>query len=531
MQARHRVYWSLFALLILLTAGAFWRVGRISQTPLPPLTISFWFWHQPFRLTDRETAALHRMGVTALFVRAGTFRATENAALPAEVVLPQVWKSRTKEIGVHLVFPVDASLIRRFEKTPEETLADAMAAGIRRERERAAQASVRVVGVQLDFDCPTRLLPRYASLLRRLRPKLAPQDAFSVTLLTSAYSSPHIGEVLDAVDFSVPQFYEAATPATRARFTPISDLKRFERGLHSAERLGRLFYAGIPAYGHALVYDGANNLRGMFRDAGAPELLTRPDEFHLLQDVPLNAKGAPAATPDEAIGEDLIEFGPTRSATDFRLLFDLPTPALLAKHLCILNAHRPRNCQGVLLYRFPEAGEISALPLVSTEAVWRGVTPAPRLSVRFRTRRQAPYALIESETPTAPRTELFVSVTNDGDSGTRIAPGAVEVTLRFDRPGLESLAPGTFDSAEAFSGDPLTRSSLLRADGIRCYCVALDPGERRVIGPIVLPADGPQSVRGTWSAMCPGGFGKATGDIPSFTFSSSVLTSSEEKKP
>jgi hypothetical protein len=511
---RSRLALPALCLLALLAAGVCWRVWRQRQAP-PPLEVSLWYWHQPFSITVDEASRLHALGVRQIFVRAATFRYGD-AAGPAVLSLPQIWKTRADRLAVHLVFPVDYSLVRRFEQIPEDRLRAAFTAGIRRERQRAERAGIRVAGVQIDLDCPTRLLPHYARLLAGLRADLGTSGVLSVTLLTSWYASRDLLAVLDAVDFSVPQFYEAQTPRTRDQFTPISDLPRLSRGLRAAGRFGKPFYAGLPSYGHALVYDGQGRLRGLFHDASAAELITRPDEFHLLGVHPIDAKGKPAATPDAANGEEIVEFGPAHAGTDFRLLYDLPTPDLLARHLAMVRTERPDNCRGVILYRYPSAGESETLPLPTVEAILRGAKPVPQLRIRLRTRRSAPWEMVEAERPEAvsQRTNLYVTVTNIGDGPTRIAQDAVDVALRFDHPGIEDASRGTFDTVEAFAGEPENRSSLPRADGIRLRAASLAPGESRTAGPFFLSPDGPSRVRGTWSAALPGGFDTAAGEIP-----------------
>jgi hypothetical protein len=111
------------------------------------------------------------------------------------------------------------------------------------------------------------------------------------------------------------------------------------------------------------------------------------------------------------------------------------------------------------------------------------------------------------------RTNLYVTVTNVGDGPTRIAPDAVDVTLRFDRPGIEEGARGAFDALDAFAGEPANRSSLPRADGIRLRAAALAPGESRTAGPFIIPHGGPTRIRGTWRAALPGGFDTVVGEI------------------
>src|SRR5262245_18559541 len=108
--------------LCLVIGGAIsvWLLRPWFRAPLPPLEISLWYWHQPFRLDSAEVAELKALGVRHLFVRAGTFRKEGDAA---RLILPQRWASRADGLGVHLVFNFDYSLVRSFGGMEKDTLA------------------------------------------------------------------------------------------------------------------------------------------------------------------------------------------------------------------------------------------------------------------------------------------------------------------------------------------------------------------------------------------------------------------------
>jgi hypothetical protein len=500
-----------FVCLILLLSGIGW--WRVQASPLPPLETSFWYWHQPFRLNERESARLRGLGVREMFVRAGTFR-WDAGAENIRLTLPQVWKTPATSFRVHLVFNADYALIRRFEKIPEETFRVAFVEGIRREQDRAKAAGVDVAGIQIDFDCPTRLLPRYARLLSGLRTELIDEGlVFSISMLTTWFTSRDFDSLLTAVDFYVPQFYEAVTPREYTglgTFPTISSDSALRRGLKAAGRRRASFYAGIPVYGHALVFDDRGRLRGAYHDSGAVEALRRPD-FRLTDTTLRN-------------DESLLEFIGSGSAKGFHIVYDLPTPEMLARCRETVQAERPRNCRGMILFRYPEEGETQTVPLPALETVLAGRSPAPDIRVSARTRRHAPWQMIESgeQDADAGRSHvLLLTVENVGDGGTRVAPDGVELLLYLDHPGLTDIEPGGFDSAEPFAGEPGARSSLLRADGLRLRLGYLAPGASVTAGPFVLPPDGPTRLRGEWKAALTGG-GQRAGDIPEINLNTAL---------
>src|SRR5205809_3046112 len=87
----------LAAAALCLFVSAVWH----RKAPAPPLDISLWYWHQPFRLSRAELLQLDSMGVHQLFVRAGTITRARDAV---RISLPQQWENRGGAIPVHLVF-------------------------------------------------------------------------------------------------------------------------------------------------------------------------------------------------------------------------------------------------------------------------------------------------------------------------------------------------------------------------------------------------------------------------------------------
>jgi Protein of unknown function (DUF3142) len=502
----HRtVVWILVFTGLLLVTGATATVYLRRQTAKSAahFEISLWYWHRPFRVPPQEASTLRSMGVRQLFVNAATIT-RDSAGFPV-ATLPQTWTSAPPDApSIQLVFRVDDTVSHRLSDLPARLCTNSLLSAIQSQRRSAEQAGWHVNGVQIDMDAPTRLLPAYAALLRSLRPALAatagrPALQLSITVLSSWYASRKIDELLDAVDFAAPQFYEEVTPRTRAAFVPISNQASLEHGLRAAERSGHPFYAGLPAYGHALVYDGHGNLRGLFHDAGAPAILLSPD-FRLIRSFATDSWGNAATDASTAVGEQVLEFGGAHADSgDFRLLFDLPTPLVVELGLHCVRARRAANCRGVILYRYPAPGDADALPLTTLAALVNGQTPtAPRLKVSLR----AQHAPLSPALDPRRTVDLFVNVTGQGPFGTRVGPDAASVTVHFDRAGSAiEASPGDFDTAI-----PLclgSRSSLARADSLRFSTGYLAPGRTVTAGPIQISDSSTATIHVDWTSHAP----------------------------
>lgn len=518
---RHRT-----ALIVLALGTAAAVLGLISarRTPPPrPLKASLWYWHTPFVIPAVELEQLKAMGVKRLFVRAGIIRRSRSHVF---LTLPQEWKSAAKGIEIHLVLNFASDVVRSLGTIQAPALEQAVWDIALREKKRAEKAGVQVGGVQLDLDSPTSKLPIYAELLRELHARAAKVHlALSITALPTWFGSSALRDVVAQTDFFVPQFYEAETPRTRDAMVGISSLARFQRGILAADRLGVPFYAGVPAYGHALAFDDKDRLLGTFHDMSPDDAIHAPG-FRLTRTFGLDSKGRPA-TPASYTGEDIIDFEapPIEGDRPYHVLYDVPTPGMVAAHLSLLREQSPRNCEGFILFRYPEPKERSTLPLAGLAAVLGRRDAIPAITARVQVA-SAPWELIEADTRAArPPLELRVKLSNTGTSSTMFSDDAVSLTLVLDRPGIEEMPPPTrnYHRVECFYSDQpgsgqgpplhLMRSSPARANVLVFQRAALAPGETMATGPIRLRPDSATRVHGFWAIRYAGGFRVLTGKI------------------
>ncbi len=498
------------------------------HTSLPPLEISFWYWHTPFRLSTTETSQLQAMGVQQLFVRAGTFHRDGDGI---RCLHPQTWDRTNGTPPVHLVFHFAGDMTAHFAKMSTEAMVIAVLETTRIQRTLAEGAGVHVAGVQIDFDCPTRRLSSFARLLRALRSPLQRENLkLSITTLPTWYSNEGIDELLAAVDFSAPQFYESRTPRTLDDLVTVSETRLLKRELNAAEQRGMPFYAGLPAYGHGMLFDSIGKFAGLY-PALTPRDALRHPSFRLERSFAADMRGKPA-TSASYIGEDILDFvavkpGRAGRGKGYHLLFDLPTQALVSKQIATVRSNRSPNCRGIILFRFPDAAATMSVPLPAVASALRGEVGEPILSVVCRA-----ISVTRNASSTQPFSErdaieLTAAVTNVGTASASIGSDAISVMLLFDRPGLEEASSGEFDTlASGFDSSPFSSpspsgiqpvgASLPRANTLRFGRQALAAGETATIGPIGIPPGRAMRVRGFWSAVGPGGFVTRHGEIQPF---------------
>ena len=434
------------------------------QAPSPKLGLSMWFWHSPFQLQPDETSALKRMGIRHLFVRVSTLSMSTDGPVGT---LPQQWPKGGQSFDLDLVVPFDRGVIRHFEDTPTEKLAKAILIEFGANRKAAEAAGHRVRGLQIDFDCPTRLLPRYARMLREIREGLAMGQRLSIAALATWLTAAAYREVLEPLDFHVPQFYEGEMPKRLEDFKPVANQRSLEAGIRKAEALGKPYWIGLPAYGHALMFDPKGNLVGTLRGL-SPSRAPKQPRLEWVK------------TEDLGSGARLAVFH-DRQGSGFAA-FEIVHPRLLRELLGIAREAAGANCQGLSIFRFPEPEEELSIPLVSIEAAVKGMSQVPVVTARWSSR-LSPWQAIESPVQKETLAEVWLEVENTGKAATDFGPAAVEARIEVEPAGLESAEPG---EADILRTEP-AQASVSRARVVFFRIGRLNPGQTAQFGPLRVP--------------------------------------------
>ncbi len=502
-----------FVVLVAILAGA----DLLLRHPKgePGTEIGIWYWHSPFAITDHERDLLKSAGVSTVYVRAGTFTTDGKRLL---LVMPQVWRSKADGFRIVSVFNFDPGLLKHFGELPVETMAAGVSERVSKSLAESKTRGIVPAGVQLDIDCPTRLLPKYADFLGRVRKAIGAVGSFSITALPTWLTSRDLDRVAKQVDYLVPQFYEGRVGRTLGGVKPISDPAALVAGIHRLNRLGVPFRIGLPAYGHALLFDDRGRLVSMYRGLSSEDALRLPSLRHV-STIPLEADGH-SASEKSYVGEDLMTVEAIHPdlgghGKGDRIAFFLPAPQMVSRQLADVRAEAGSSCRGVVLYRFPEPGETTALPLESLAAAIRH--EPSEIDFRIDMRAQSvPYALIgERRAASVPR-ELRLKLTDVGNLATETAPNALEVLAEFDRPGIGDIAPGDFDFCQqgTLEEGRFVPCGRARATALLMRRFNVQPGQVLHSGAIELSQDGPSAVRIVWNAQGMGGFHSFHGSSP-----------------
>lgn len=503
--------WGLAVLFAVFCIG--WRMSIRHKRP--PFELSFWYWHSPFGLTDEQTRDLKKLGVRQLFVRAGTFSSDGTNIV---LVIPQNYKGGKVPFKIHQVFNFDSGVVRHFESYDLDRMAGQIATRIDLQVRRGQQAGLDIAGIQFDFDCPTRLLSRYADLVALVKGRLKSlrHPIVSATGLMSWLGSRGAVALSQQLDFMVPQAYEGKTGKTLADMRPVSDEEDFRRRIGLADGLACPFYVGLPAYGHGFLFDPQGNLLNIYRQIEPGEMMRHP-AFKFISAFPSNREGHRANSAQDWVGEEILKFRavlPARNGEGYgdTLGFTVPTPALLTKMLRAAREVQSPNCLGGIIYRMPQGESETTIPWKALTEALESKFPAPKLKFTAASTRDT-FDMIESDRPTAeaPK-DLNLDIENVGGM-TFLSPDAVEVEVKLAQAGVDDVrsrdmnlvSTGVSEGDKIFDAPPSESNELLFR---RSH---LSPGQKVSIGPIRLLSSKRQQIEVRWKVRRVDGFGFETG--------------------
>jgi hypothetical protein len=224
--------------------------------------VAFWSWRSETPSETDVNEAVRQTGAKTLFLRAGQI----DCELRKLRRIRRVTGPIPVNIEIHLVYNATRSFLKEFERISAVDASCTVLSAFAADLDLAKTDHAHVVGLQLDFDVPTRLLRRYAAVLQNIRAQLPNEMQLSITGLPTWLDSPALVEVLAACDFWVPQCYGAQVPERLDQRVPITTPEFVARSVARTRDLGLPFYAGVAAYGYAIHYSRGGVLIGLRGD-------------------------------------------------------------------------------------------------------------------------------------------------------------------------------------------------------------------------------------------------------------------------
>ena len=452
--------------VLLVTAG--WRRAHAPRVWRPgEVPVAFWSWRTEAPTRDEVERAAAATGARTLFLRAGQFELKSKRVGRVRAVAGEM----PQGCELHLVYNATPRLLSEFERVDEKALAAGVVETFRADSARAERDGARVAGLQLDLDVPTRLLSRYGRVLRETRFALPAGVKLSVTGLPTWMESKELSGVLAEVDFWAPQFYGAEIPATVDRIIPIASQLEVARGVARARALGRPFYAGLAAYGQAMVYDARGRLVELRGDLDPARVASDAN----LELVGRRAFGARVEGDGARVGaappagewryvfrarSDTVIDGLTVRAGE-QVVIEVPGSESLRAGVRGVREGAGDKLLGICLFRLPTRGDATTLRLKEIAAALADREPEFSTSL----------SAVAFDEEGAAGNRLVLTAENDGAFGGVYGAGALTVTLRVPPGGVRGVT--RLEGFETFETLCETQAGLRPCSAARACAVRL----------------------------------------------------------
>lgn len=229
------------------------RIHALAAALLLPLqsmgqsvAISFWVWHRPAALTRSEATTLSESRIRALYWQLGELRNLDTR-----------WQWTLRYPSIPPVPGIQVIPVIRLVSAQGSPFANPSVTTLL-----SALSTSGSDNLQLDFDCPDRLLPDYAAFLQKIH---TPSRTLGITALagwphTSAWSA-----IISSVDELTPMFYDLDPDPTNNP-QPLLELNKFEAQLAAWTPCKTEWRAGLPAFARLTLYDQAGHSLGHIRN-------------------------------------------------------------------------------------------------------------------------------------------------------------------------------------------------------------------------------------------------------------------------
>jgi hypothetical protein len=327
------------------------RVLAVDEVP-----VAFWAWRIQTPSDDEIGSAFSKTHAKILFLHAGQIDLSDGIA---KRIRPVSGKFPTTA-ETHLVYNGTRAFLTNFEQTDIDAIAETIAENFRADQMRAQSDEANVNGIQLDLDIPTRLLPRYAHLIQRVRKLLPADTTLSITGLPTWADSAYIHEVLDEVDFWIPQCYGLTIPKFVEEKIPVSSANEVARIIAKVRLLNKPFYAGLSAYSYAILYARDGSLLELRGDID-PALAGQNADLELVESGTFGRDNRDSQMRYVYRAKnDLVLDGLIIGAGE-SLVFDLPSAASLRASAKAVRENAGEKLLGICIFRLPTVDDKTTL--------------------------------------------------------------------------------------------------------------------------------------------------------------------------
>lgn len=472
--------------LALVGTLAIWRFTFATPRTWEPseIPIAWWAWRQRTPSAAELKAAGLNQPNQLLFLRAGQLDQTPGGLRRIRAVEGHLPAGPE----LHLVYNATRALLGIFKQVPSDELAAVIAANYAQDAQRAQQDCAKVAGLQLDLDVPSSALPQYGELLRALRQRLPAGTALSITGLETWLGLPEVKGVLAATDYWIPQCYGAQIPQRLSQSVPIATPAQVASLVSRAGELGQPFYAGLAAYGYAILYATDGTLLELRGDLN-PSLIADHPDLDLVERKPFNSPIPSWFSPPQMLASEwryvyraqrhcVIDGLVLRTGES--LVLDVPSAAGLRASAQAVREHAGSALLGLCVFRLPGAEDGTTL---SQAEIAAALSDSP-----------SPISIKTSATLQPKLASLTLTVSNHSATSSLLGARAFLISLRIPTGSVRAWRePSASQRIETFCestpGETVQPCSWRRANLLRLSANHLRSGEQLTVELAGLPAD------------------------------------------
>jgi hypothetical protein len=318
--------------------------------------VDYWVWHRVGPLTEDERTELKAQQVTTLFWNAGEM---ENRTGTWQ------WKAPPRAVAgladEFRVVPVVRLTSERKDPFPAPSL-PALCAALKTQAGEPGR-------LQLDFDCPDRLLPKYAAALHAIRESV---PHVCITALAEWPRLPGFAALTREAEEITPMFYDLQRDPTGVRASapppPLLDPQQAAAALRLWSTCPIPWRAGLPTFARLTVFDQTGLSRGQIPNWAW-------DDFCFHQSLHTLAPTALGVTLFRADADTRVAATPI--AKDEVIASRFTERAALAKTMALA---RGVGAAGIIFFRLPDGSEPSGWSLADLGKL--AAQEQPRLILR-----------------------------------------------------------------------------------------------------------------------------------------------------
>jgi len=317
------------------TAVQDWRIG-------------YYAWNSSYLSLGLKTS--HGMPLQLLYVATGEYRKSKKDEACEDKIslrLPNSLPPAEKYVAVVRI--ADANL-------PDAKYIQGLMESYQELKIEAQKNKRTVIGLQLDYDCPTNRLAEYARFLTLVRSALPKDELLSITALLDWFRpGTAVADVINNVDEFVPQFYDVAPEHSDRDGVGVAQQIEPKWGT-VFNAFAKPYRVGIASFGRIVGINRAKKRSGCsvaILDVNPLELFSRN-------------RLEPRATTISKAGERLVRYGnktatansadgACRNASD-EIKMIIPTKASISTAYAVARK-MGSWCKGVLFFRWPVENE------------------------------------------------------------------------------------------------------------------------------------------------------------------------------